>query len=1144
MKRQIFTAGLAAMLTLISILQAGAFTIHSNVTGGIWDNTDTWQEAVIPGANDTAVIISGSSVSVGHITGYTIYNSWVARIIIESGATLFAPSYGGGLGTFTLTVYENLENYGTITGGEEHLDIELAGNLTNFGYYGPHQTNFTGTGAQMITLGDGDFLGGVMICTGTGPLVASSDFTYTGSYSVGTSNIIGEFNLNGRTLDMGTHAIKSINTLIYGGTIAGNFEILGTFSVSKYTTDTLIFQGNITVTDTLQANVYGGGYGIYKLKVIGNITNNGWVKDNVDTDNADDLDILITGNITNHGRWTNNFVSFIGPETQYIEQSEGMFFESNFTDLNASSPVLMNSHITITKDIDLNQSTLEGQGYSLFLTSWLKDGFIHDITLHSGYLQNIQSSGNLFITGNVTADNGNIFNNLVTVTDTLQSNEYGGGSTTFDLIIGGDITNNGVIQNINSGDKLKLLVQGNIINNGEWNHSFTVLTGSGNHNLSQTVSHSFGGDFSDTDPSGMTVALTDLTFTGNYNLGTGWLEMGGHVLTMSGWLTNGTIASTILRGGFLENLTSEGELTIEGKVTCSNGNHFWDNITISDTLQSIDYGGGSTWFDLYIDGNITNNGVMMNINSGDMLRTYISGNIANHGEWLHSATVLNGTMEQLMAQNEEMNFGGNFSDSDAGSAIAANSNLTFTGNFDLNGSTFEMNNYLLTVEGTLSDGNIDNAHLAGGVLSYITSLGNLNIEGTVTCDDGNSFSGVTTVTGILQSNEYGGGSGTFELQVNGDLINNGIVRNINSGDRLHIYITGDLKNNGSWVNNLTYLEGTEDQRIYLIGDTPIEGEVKFDAVLNTSPFQWYHEGTVLNSSDFTGETSQVLVWTVPVSPTWYGVFHCETGGGISRQIIVQQAVVPPSTLELSYECTDVFLVWEMPAGSNPDNWNIYCNGDFIATVDVPTFTHAMVMPDQNYDYWVTAVYAGEESIPGPVENIFVPIPENLEPLDFFVENIGGWTAYCYWTSPSGCAIPEGYNIYRDGVLVDYIPAPDTVFNEQPGYGMFEYSVTAVYYFGESDPSNSMWVIITSIEDRAKDDHIRIFPNPANSELFVQSSMQIRQMKLLDGDGREVIQLDKTGQSFEIPVSTMERGIYIMKITMSNGKTVNQKIILK
>lgn len=144
--------------------------------------------------------------------------------------------------------------------------------------------------------------------------------------------------------------------MINKGMLTGDIEILGTFTTGwpegYDIIDTLLFVGNVTVTDTLTGNIYGGGYGIYKLRVNGNLTNNGVIKDDYDTDgalNADDLELLITGNIINNGIWECNYVSLIGTETQYIFQNLYKQFDSYFVDLNATSKVQAQSNITITK---------------------------------------------------------------------------------------------------------------------------------------------------------------------------------------------------------------------------------------------------------------------------------------------------------------------------------------------------------------------------------------------------------------------------------------------------------------------------------------------------------------------------------------------------------------------------------------------------------------------------------------------------------------------------------------------------------------------------------------------------------------------------------------------------------------------------
>lgn len=144
---------------------------------------------------------------------------------------------------------------------------------------------------------------------------------------------------------MGNHSIElHPNCLINKGKLQGNFEIVGTFTTGWADgydiKDTLIFEGNITVTDTLRGNAYGGGYGIYKLRINGNITNNGVIKDDYDTDdplNNDDLNILVTGNINNNGIWGCNYTTFIGTEPQFIYQSNGKYFDCFINDINSAS---------------------------------------------------------------------------------------------------------------------------------------------------------------------------------------------------------------------------------------------------------------------------------------------------------------------------------------------------------------------------------------------------------------------------------------------------------------------------------------------------------------------------------------------------------------------------------------------------------------------------------------------------------------------------------------------------------------------------------------------------------------------------------------------------------------------------------------
>jgi hypothetical protein len=112
--------------------------------------------------------------------------------------------------------------------------------------------------------------------------------------------------------------------------------------------------------------------------------------------------------------------------------------------------------------------------------------------------------------------------------------------------------------------------------------------------------------------------------------------------------------------------------------------------------------------------------------------------------------------------------------------------------------------------------------------------------------------------------------------------------NNNSGESLFLYINGNITNNGEWINYLTHVYVRNEQYIELIDDKPIEGIVKFDAVVQSDTYQWYYDDSILESEDFDGETSQVLTWLVPVSSEWYGSFYCETGNRETVGILLKK----------------------------------------------------------------------------------------------------------------------------------------------------------------------------------------------------------------------------------------------------------------
>jgi hypothetical protein len=626
------------LLLLLGTLSVGA-QIQTIPTGGYWHDPNTWIGGIVPGAGDDVIITA--PVVHQSVSGYDIITENCRNLTITASGSLRNGPYGGGFGVFPLIVHGSVVNNGTVeNGSEDVIKIFIQGDLTNNNIWMPYQTEFQTAAAHNLSLAAGKSLGSKIINADCPSLTAQTDMLITCDFYIDGVYQRDNFFLNGKTFNVGNHKLELRRCMINSGILTGDFEILGTMTVGWDVNDTLIFQGNITVTDTLTGNVYNAGYGIYKLEVIGDLTNNGVIKDDYDlSDNQDDLNLLITGNIINNGVWTCNFVTLIGAEKQYIFQQTDKKFDSYFSDFIGATEIEAQSDITITKDFDLNGATLRMEGHTLAIDGWLKDGFVSNTQLKNGYLQDLTSIDNLTTYGTVTVDENNDFQGTAVINGTLQSNDYGAGSHIYKLLIDGDITNNGTITNINNGDVLSLEVKGNITNNGLWEAGYTKFTGTQDQTISQATGKVFQSEFSDLDSLSKVLASSDIKIAGNYNLMRSTLHMNDHEIDVSGNLYNGYILSPKIRNATLINDKVSNDIEIRGIVVIDDGNEFRGNVVVTDTLQAQAYNSGSHTYILDVYGKVQNNGVIRNEpTQNEQLLINIHGDIINKGVWTNSAT--------------------------------------------------------------------------------------------------------------------------------------------------------------------------------------------------------------------------------------------------------------------------------------------------------------------------------------------------------------------------------------------------------------------------------------------------------------------------------------------------------------------------
>ncbi|MCF8369927.1 MAG: T9SS type A sorting domain-containing protein [Bacteroidales bacterium] len=196
------------------------------------------------------------------------------------------------------------------------------------------------------------------------------------------------------------------------------------------------------------------------------------------------------------------------------------------------------------------------------------------------------------------------------------------------------------------------------------------------------------------------------------------------------------------------------------------------------------------------------------------------------------------------------------------------------------------------------------------------------------------------------------------------------------------------------------------------------------------------------------EASVIFSSNDPLNPEVILPVYLDVGGN---------GTIPPSNLSGSVSENDIHLEWEAPEGNNTtlQGYNIYRDGINVDFVASPLTEYDDInLEVDSYEYFVTAVYDDGESL--PTNSIALEIlPPVLYPPSNLQGNVNGNDVNLVWLAPTGSwSTLHGYNIYRDDLIIGYVVAPDTEYNDlNLSSGSYDYYVTAVYEDGQSVPSN-------------------------------------------------------------------------------------------
>jgi|GEM_PF-1542614 len=406
----------------------------------------------------------------------TLANQWGSRVLING----------------------NIVNKGSVFFNGYNFYVDLNGNVRNEGIWRPQVTNFVSTLDQSIEQAPGTSFKSIINNTDSiGDIILESDVMFEPSldFQAGKTWTLNKaiIRTNGHKLMSEKYIFKdgriiSNDTLILNNTCINNMQFFGNYKLdgnvwSQYNTlpNHNVFNDTLTVLDTLT-----GEYNSTIL-VQGSIVNKGTIINSYLTGYPFILNIA--GNLNNQGIWRPKETNLIGTADQTMQQAPGTSFESIINSTDSIGNIVLESNVMLKpynvvqggNTWTMNRANLLTNGHTLMSESYiLLNGKIisnDTLFLNNSTIDNMQFFGNYKLDGNVFAKQNtsvysNVFNDTLTVLDTL-TNQW-----ISNILINGDLINKGsIVNNWISGYSLNIAILGSITNQSIISNSGVYLYG-------------------------------------------------------------------------------------------------------------------------------------------------------------------------------------------------------------------------------------------------------------------------------------------------------------------------------------------------------------------------------------------------------------------------------------------------------------------------------------------------------------------------------------------------------------------------------------------------------------------------------------------------------------------------------------------
>lgn len=172
------------------------------------------------------------------------------------------------------------------------------------------------------------------------------------------------------------------------------------------------------------------------------------------------------------------------------------------------------------------------------------------------------------------------------------------------------------------------------------------------------------------------------------------------------------------------------------------------------------------------------------------------------------------------------------------------------------------------------------------------------------------------------------------------------------------------------------------------------------------------------------------------------------------------------------------------------------------------------------------------------------VTTNYPPAANLSCNLSGGDVVLNWDEPVTDAL-VGYNVYHCfelGIFEFLSFTDDNTFTHYfPGPGFHQYYVTAVYVTEESEPTNTVEILISGMaEDISR--YISAYPIPASDRLCIRGSMDITGIHVYDAKGWLVKNFDASSSIVNLNVEQYPAGLYNFIIRTNQGTAYKRVMI--